>query len=257
MIDIENAKKVFNEYVSNYNLNDGKIALKVGHILRVAENSKKIATDLNLSQEDIELAEFIGLMHDIGRFEQIKLFNTFRDNESINHGEFGVKVLFEDGLINKFNIDEKYYKTIKLAILNHNRKKIEDGLTENELLHCKIIRDSDKLDIFYVLITDKFIDAYNCESMENETFTEEIIREFYEDRMIDYPQMVTHGDLWIAHQAYVFDFNFKSCYKVMHEKDYINKLFNRIGFKDKKTLEEAKKIVKDVNEYIEEKVHEA
>ena len=35
MIDIENAKKIFKEYVSNYDINDGKIALKYNHILRV------------------------------------------------------------------------------------------------------------------------------------------------------------------------------------------------------------------------------
>ena len=121
MIDIENVRKVFKEYVGGYNLNDGKILLKYNHILRVAEIAKKIATDLKLSEEDILLAELIGIFHDIGRFEQIKRFNTYIDKDSINHGEYGVKVLFEDGLIEKFNIDEKYYKTIKLAVLNHNR----------------------------------------------------------------------------------------------------------------------------------------
>ena len=48
MVDVNNAKRVFKEYVSNYNLQDGKIALKVAHILRVSELSKKIATSLNL-----------------------------------------------------------------------------------------------------------------------------------------------------------------------------------------------------------------
>ena len=32
MINIENAKKVFREYIKTYDLNDGKIALKVAHI---------------------------------------------------------------------------------------------------------------------------------------------------------------------------------------------------------------------------------
>ena len=40
MVDVNNAKRVFKEYVSNYNLQDGKIALKVAHILRVSELSK-------------------------------------------------------------------------------------------------------------------------------------------------------------------------------------------------------------------------
>ena len=75
MINIENAKKVFREYIKNYDLNYGKIALKVAHILRVSSISKRIAIALNLNEEDINLAELIGLLHDIGRFEQIKQYN--------------------------------------------------------------------------------------------------------------------------------------------------------------------------------------
>ena len=106
MVDVNNAKRVFKEYVSNYNLQDGKIALKVAHILRVSELSKKIATSLNLSEEDIKLAELIGLLHDIGRFEQVRKYNTFIDKISINHGEYGVKILFEDNLIEKLDVDD-------------------------------------------------------------------------------------------------------------------------------------------------------
>ena len=253
MIDIENAKKVFKEYVSNYDTNDGKIALKYNHILRVAEIAKRIATEQGLSEEDILLAELIGIFHDIGRFEQVKRFNTFVDRDSINHGEYGVKVLFEDGLIEKFNIDKKYYKTIRLAVINHNRKAIEDGLDEHDLLHCKIIRDSDKLDIFYVLTTEKCIDSYGIESLENEVFSNEIVREFKEDHFIDYSKRETFGDKWVCHMTYVYDFNFKSSYKVMKEKGYINKLFETANFKREDTKEVAKEIVDIANRYIEEK----
>ena len=252
MIDIENAKKVFKDYVSNYDINDGKIALKYGHILRVASISKRIATELNLEKEDIDLAELIGIFHDIGRFEQVKRFNTFNDKDSINHGEYGVKVLFEDGLIEKFNIDEKYYKTIKLAVLNHNRKEIEEGLTEHDLLHCKIIRDSDKLDIFNVLMTDKTINTYGTESLENETFTDEIVREFKEDHYIDYSKRKTYGDLWICHMTYVFDFNFKSSYKVMKENNYINKMYEMPNFKNIDTKKTAKEVAEIANKFINE-----
>ena len=102
IIDIVKAKKVFKEYVKNYNPEDAKIKIKIAHIERVAEIARKLAEELNLGQEDIEIAELIGLLHDIGRFEQIKNYNTFLDRDSINHAEYGVKVLFEDGLIRKF-----------------------------------------------------------------------------------------------------------------------------------------------------------
>lgn len=255
MIDIENAKKVFKEYVSNYDINDGKIVLKYNHILRVAEISKKIAVELNLPEEDIRLAELIGLFHDIGRFEQVRRFNTFVDKDSINHGEYGVKVLFEDGFIDRFDIDEKYYRTIKLAVLNHNRKTIEsEGMNENELLHCKIIRDSDKLDIYYVLVNDKFINSYGTESMENEKFSDEIIREYREDHSIDYRQMKTFGDRWVAHMAYVYDFNFKSSCRVMREKKYLEQLFDLIKFKDEQTRAIAIEILNIANQYLESNI---
>lgn len=253
MIDIENAKKIFTEYVNNYDINDGKIALKFHHTLRVAEISKRIATELNLPQDDIKLAEIIGIFHDIGRFEQVKQFNTFVDKDSVNHAEYGVKVLFEDGLIEKFNIDKQYYKTIKLAILNHNKKNIEsNGMNKNELLHCKIIRDSDKLDIFYILTTDKCINTYGIDSLENESFSDEIVREFKENHYIDYRKMRTFGDKWIAHMAYVYDFNYKSSYKVMKENDYINKIYNVVNFKNETTIIIAQEIKKIINSFIEE-----
>ncbi len=251
MINIEKVKKIFKEYVSHYNINDGKIALKYNHILRVAEISKRIATELKLSEEDVKLAELIGIFHDIGRFEQVRRFNTFVDKDSINHGEYGVKILFDDGLIEKFDIDERYYKTIKLAILNHNRKAIEDdGMSEKDLLHCKIIRDSDKLDIFYILATDTMDNIYGCMTMENEELSDEIIREFKEDHYIDYKKRKNCGDIWISHMAYVFDFNYKSSYKVLLENDYINKFYKRMDFKKEKTIKQAEEIVKIANEFV-------
>ena len=99
IIDIKEAQKAFKEYAKKYNPEDEKIKIKIAHIQRVAQNSKRIAQNLKLSQEDIELAELIGLLHDIGRFEQVRLYHTFVDKDSINHGEYGAKILFEDGLI--------------------------------------------------------------------------------------------------------------------------------------------------------------
>lgn len=254
MINIENAKKVFKEYVKDYDLNDGKIALKVGHILRVSNISRKIATSLNLSEEDVNLAELIGLLHDIGRFEQVRRFNTFVDKDSINHGEYGVKILFEDNLIEKFNIEEKYYKIIKTAILNHNRSRIEESLTEKELLHSKIIKDSDKIDIFYVLLTDSIENTYGCFSLEQEKFSDEIVREFKEEHVIDYKKRETYGDIWISHVAYVFNFYYKNSYIVVKENDYINKLLLKAQFKNPETIKTAKELVDIANRYIDEKL---
>ena len=145
----KNILEKFDKYTSNYNLNDPKIKLKYDHSIRVMKLSKKYATKLGYSKEDVELATLIGLLHDIGRFEQIKVYNTFDDSKSIDHALYGVKVLFEQNLIKQIPVEEKYYRIIEKGVKNHNKYKIEEGLSEQELLHAKIIRDADKIDILY------------------------------------------------------------------------------------------------------------
>ena len=46
MIDINKAKKVFKEFISNYETQPGH-NLKVVHTYHVAENAKELATNLN------------------------------------------------------------------------------------------------------------------------------------------------------------------------------------------------------------------
>ncbi len=150
MIDFSKALKSFKEYLKDYDLEDGNIKLKVKHTYEVVNKSEYIAKGLNLDEENIQLAKLIGLLHDIGRFEQVKQTNDFLDNKGFDHADYGVKVLFEENLIRKFVEDNKYDNIIKKAIYNHNKYQIEEGLDEDELLHCKIIRDADKLDNFRV-----------------------------------------------------------------------------------------------------------
>lgn len=80
-IDIEKAKDAFKEYVKNYDPEDKQVKLKIEHIERVSQLAKNMAEELKLSEEDIALAELIGLLHDIGRFEQIRIYHTFVDKK--------------------------------------------------------------------------------------------------------------------------------------------------------------------------------
>lgn len=252
-IDILKAKKVFKEYVKNYNPNDEKVKLKISHIERVAQIAKRLAESLNLSKEDVELAELIGLLHDIGRFEQIRLYHTFVDKDSINHGEFGVKVLFEDGLIRKFIEDDKYDEIIKLAILNHNIGKIEEGLTEKQNLHAKIIRDADKTDNFYVLTIDDKKAIWEKADLSNDKITDEIYNEFIHDKYIDYKKRETSADILISHFAYIFDFYFSQSLKIIKENNYLEDLYKRHTFNDEETMERYNQIYEITSKYLQDK----
>ena len=256
MIDIEKAREVLKKYIQEYDNKNPKVILKREHILRVADNAKLIASNLNLSQEDINLAELIGLLHDIGRFEQLRIYNTFNDNKSIDHGLKGTGVLFEQNLIRKFLKEKDYDKIIYLAIKNHNKKIIEEGLNDRELLHAKIIRDADKLDIFNIISNAKLADAvwFPTENIENEKISDDIFKQMIEDRLVSYADIKTNIDCMITWIAYVYDINFKISLEIINNKDYLNKLIDRVNYKDKITKDRINYLKEQANEYIKQKL---
>lgn len=253
MIDLSKVKKAFDAYVKQYDSKDGKIKLKIDHIKRVAKISRKLAMQLDLGKEEIKLAELIGWLHDIGRFEQIKRYNTFIDKDSINHGALGVDILFKDGLIREFIEDTKYDEIIKKAILIHNTKKVPKGLTKQEDIQARIIRDSDKIDIYYVLTTDTMENIYGVSTMENDIIKDEIMRQFKEDRYIDYSLRETTAEMVVSQIALVYDFNYSSSLQIIKAKRYINKLANRYKFANKDTYDKIQECARLANEYIKEK----
>ena len=129
--------------------------------------SNKIAEHLNLSNEEIQVATLIGLLHDIGRFEQFTRYATFRDRESVDHGDLGVEILKKDSYIKEYIDNEKYIDTIYLAVKNHNKYSIQLNLAERNLLFSKMIRDADKLDILES-ITIEFIKLNDDDSEIND-----------------------------------------------------------------------------------------
>ena len=191
-------------------------------------------------------------MHDIGRFEQVRLYHTFVDKDSINHGKYGAKILFEDGLIRNFIKDNKFDKIIKLAIVNHNRADIEEDLTERERLHAKIIRDADKTDIFRILISGDKKAIWEKADLSDDKISDEIYREFVEDKRINYKERKTSADILVSHFNYVYDLNFPETRKIIRDNKYIDKLYQRFKFNDAETMKRFNEIYRLSKEYIEQ-----
>lgn len=255
MIDITKAKKSFAEYVKNYDIESERIRLKVKHIERVSQLAKKLSTELNLNEEDIKLAELIGLLHDIGRFEQVKKYNTFNDQKSVNHGELGVEILFNsnNGIIRNFIETTQYDEIIKKAILNHNKSKLDvpDNLTSKELLHTKIIRDSDKMDILYILTFEEKEIAWEKADLSDDIISDEIYKEFMGNESIIYSNRESSADILVGHFAYIFDFNFLESIKFIKQQNYMEKIYERFEFHDPKTMERYKNVYNKVEKYME------
>lgn len=247
MIDLKRANEAFDNYVKNYDMSNEKISLKYYHTYRVCEQSTSICKSLNLSKEDTDIAYLIALLHDIGRFEQIKVYDTFDDEKSIDHALFGCKILFEEGLIREFIIDDSYDEIIKKAIFNHNKFTIQGCLDERELLHSKIIRDIDKIDIIYNA-TDLGQIKLNDDDSE---ISEKVKNSFYQNHIVSKLDKKTHNDSVMIMLAFVFDLNFKYSYEYFRDNDFVNKMYDKL--KNKSIFKEY---VDELNKYIEGKCND-
>ena len=127
---MEEAMTEFKNYTSNYLEYGEMIELKINHTIRVVNLCERIAKSLNLNDEEIYIAKIIGLLHDIGRFEQWKNYNTFNDLNSIDHADYGVEILKKDNYIRKYIKDDSYDEIILKSIEYHNKYEIANDLNE-------------------------------------------------------------------------------------------------------------------------------
>lgn len=258
MIEIIKAKRFFKEYILKYDTNNPKINIKIIHMYHVAECARKIASDIGLSKEEQDLAELIGLLHDIGRFEQVRLYHTFSDKVSIDHGQKSVEVLFADKLIRKFLKDENYDAIIYKAINNHNKYEIEKGLSEQEMLHCKIIRDADNIDIFRAILDpNQRVEEFGhigCKDISKEILSPKFFENFNKEKPLIYSDAKSDMDIMVAIIAHIYAINFKESLKTIKENDYINRFIEKINCQDSYTKEKMNEIALIATNYIDKKL---
>lgn len=219
-------KNAFESYVADYDLKDVKIYLKYIHTGKVAENSERIAMSLELSQEDVDLAWEIGMLHDIGRFEQVRRFGTYIDAQSIDHAQFGADLLFADGLMEKFDGDESRYALIEKAIRCHNLYRLPGELTQRELLFCQIIRDADKVDIFRANYETGLEAIYNVTTQElkESSISPEVFLAFQEERTVLRTLKMNPLDHLIGHLCLAFELVYTESRRLAAEQGYLQKL---------------------------------
>lgn len=157
----EFALSAFGNYAAGFDMDDPRVALKYEHTLRVAALCEEIARGLDMGRDDVDLAWLCGLLHDIGRFEQLRIWGTFRDGASCSHALMGLAVLdgedeFEghpltgsDGRLERF-ADSGVADVVRPAVALHSGLALPDGLDRRTRRFCEIVRDADKVDILRV-----------------------------------------------------------------------------------------------------------
>lgn len=272
---------MFEEYTSRYDKSDGRIELKIIHTNSVVDIMEMLCEKRRLPEHTARLAMLCALFHDIGRFEQLKQYNTFLDHESCDHAGLSCSVLKENHILE--SLTESDQNKILTAISNHNRYKIDPEITEaakaktpavhglggdsstsgidetaildaQECLElCKLIRDADKCDIFRVFAMDDMNDVVGASESKiaQETITPAVRQAILEHRCVDKLIRRTYLDFWVSFLGFFFDLNYPETVAAAKSQGYYRMPFDRTAFADPETSRQVAEILAEIECYID------
>lgn len=199
MFNIDRLYQWFHNYYQNYYSSDPEIMrmveLKEAHSIRVAKNARELAISMGASAQKVDLAERVGLLHDIARSEQAHA-KTFNDAISFDHGDRGVLRLEEAGILK--TLDCEAQEIILFAIKYHNKMTVPTA-SPDKMLFASIIRDADKLDIFRSLPP----------VLADHNYSLPLVALLREGRPLPYSEVKTMADTRLIRLGWIYDVNYQ------------------------------------------------
>ncbi|HZF60845.1 MAG TPA: HD domain-containing protein [Desulfovibrio sp.] len=188
--------------------------IKLHHSLEVLENARHTVEGEGFEQQTARACLLAALYHDVARFEQYLRYHTFRDRESCNHGQMGVRVLkAESRLVNE---SPQTSKLVMAAVGMHNRFALPKGTPEDIALVTNVVRDADKLDILRIM--DEHLSGpapYNptvvLQQPDDPTIASEaVLKAVREKRVAAYMDLRCVNDFRLLLATWFFDLHFAS-----------------------------------------------
>lgn len=248
----------FDDYVVGFYGNDefinSNLKLKKEHTRRVCEEMSYLTDELGLTENQKRIADAIALFHDVGRFEQFVKHRTYSDFKSVNHCLLAVEVLRREKVLK--DVDKREKELIEKAIEYHGRKELPANLEEEELLFSQLIRDADKLDIFYVVLEysrqyrdnpEKF--ALELAFPDKPGYSAEVVDGILCGRLIDYSKLRTLNDMMLCQLGWVYDVNFTATLKRIKQRRFLEKIFDFLP-----ETEDIDKVQEKIFEYVNSRI---
>jgi len=199
--------------------------LKTDHTRRVCEAIVKIGESLDLSREDLCLAEAAALLHDIGRFEQYSRYRTFSDYRSEDHAALGVKVIKANRVLH--DLEPTAAEIIVRVVEYHNRAALPAGEDERCLFFLKLLRDADKVDIWRV-VTDYYQNAghnrnhtLELDLPDGPRISDSVYKALMNGKIVQMADVRTLNDFKLLQIGWIYDINFPLTFQIVRENRYI------------------------------------
>jgi len=250
----------FDDYVAGFYGADefvnANLKLKEEHSRRTCEEMLYLAGELGLAGNQRRIAEVIALFHDIGRFKQFVKYRTYNDPRSVNHCLLGLEVLNETKVLD--GIERKERQLIEKAIEYHGIKELSSDLDGECLLFSKLIRDADKLDVFYVVT--EYYKQYRLNPQEfmlelefpdEPGYSAQVVEEILRGQLLDYSRLRTLNDMKLLQLGWVYDVNFAATLKRIRQRKFLEKILDFLP-----QTSDIEKVRKKIFEYVDRRIEQ-
>lgn len=205
------------------------------HSLRVAENSLLLARYMDQSEEDARVAEIIALFHDLGKAAMIVHGTESPVNIQRDHAALSAKLIQQADFYNKLSADDQV--NLLKSVGEHNKLKLPKLDNEQSVFFARLLRDADKLDIYdssYRFFKEKNgIQPIMTFDLVNQIeVSEKIIKSILAGKTAAVEDMKTMNDYKLLLMSMAFDVNFKFTFRIMSEKQHIQKIYETLPKRD-------------------------
>jgi putative nucleotidyltransferase with HDIG domain len=260
-VSMEQLRTWFESYTAGFYGGDSyvnaHIRLKHDHSLRTETEILDLAEDLGLDHSQKTVAQAVGLLHDVGRFEQFSTFRTFSDHASTDHGSLGAQILQQTGVLAA--LDPHVQHLICVAVLHHNKRRLPGHLGDPDLMYCRLVRDADKLDILQTLI-------HICRTLradfdgldldlgllpDEPHCTPAILEAALRGEAVSFSELRTFNDALLVQLAWVYDINYVPTFGRIRDRRLLEQILGLLP-----DLPEIRQIGVQVTAYVDGRLAE-
>jgi hypothetical protein len=203
--------------------------MKRQHSYRVEGIGESLVNMLDWPHERAVLGVAACLLHDTGRFSQFREFRTLGDALSVDHGERGVRELKRHFPREICGGDE--WDILLTSVGWHNKKELPQDLSPAVLPVCRLVRDADKSDVFYLV--QQHIDEGRVQDLlpryrADAPLTGAVLDEIDANGKASYKNVASLADFLLLQITWLLDVNYAETLRLVEQGGYVEKLIARL-----------------------------
>jgi putative nucleotidyltransferase with HDIG domain len=211
---------------------ESNLRMKYSHTIAVHALVQRLAAKLHLDNQTTFQVRATALLHDIGRFPQIIESQTYEDMKSINHANFGVRIIQENGVIDHFG--NEVSEAIKTAVRHHNKLALPPEIVGQFRTIAEVLRDADKIDIIRIAIEFHSSELKGCktgwytEMSFSPTCNHIAAEALLAGNVVPLTEIGTVYDEFLLYLSWVNDFHFDFSVKYLAEVGYLEYMIHAL-----------------------------